>query len=712
MMMMPLIFFTAATLFTSAFGTEAGLGANPVRKVVTLLQNMSKKVEAEGQREEELYEKYKCYCKTTDADVSKSVEEANEKLPQLEATIKESSSSKSQLQQELSDHKGDRAEGEASLAKAAKLREKEHAQFEKDSSDARTNIAAMGKAVKAIEANQAGSAFLQTADGRVWKNLLETSTSISDDDRAAIVSFFTTGNSSGGSSGEIVGILKTIQEETQKDLDEMVAEEEAREKGYVELTAGKRKEIASATSMIETKTERVGVLAVKVSEASDDFEEYAKTLASDQEFLVNLRKGCKAQDDAIAVRKETRSEELTAIADTIKILNDDDALDLFKKTLPSPEVALIQMHATTKSVQKRALYLMNRLPQTTPLSLIEFSLKSKKVDFSKVTQLIDNLVVVLKKEQVDDDKHKAYCEKEFDASDDKKKATERNVSSAESQKAETEGAIEALIAEINALKEGITSLDKNVAVASTQRKAEHAEFSQTAAENQASLGLIEFAKNRMQKFYNPKLYKAPPPQEMSEEDRIFTASGGELAPTPAPGGIAGTGITVFQAQQQGRPAPPPAPVSGDYKKGESGGVIGLMDNLANDLKKEMQEAEFEEKDAQEEYEKLTEDAKKKRASDSEAVTSKETAKANADETLQNTVESLEGARAELIAVKEAIANLHGTCDFLVQNYDTRKQARAQEIEGLTSSRSVLAGSNYSLTQQEDAHNHQTGFLQK
>ena len=30
-----------------------------------------------------------------------------------------------------------------------------------------------------------------------------------------------------------------------------------------------------------------------------------------------------------------RAMELAALADTIKVLNDDDALDFFKKTLPS-----------------------------------------------------------------------------------------------------------------------------------------------------------------------------------------------------------------------------------------------------------------------------------------------------------------------------------------------------------------------------------------
>merc|ERR1711871_10333 len=66
------------------------------------------------------------------------------------------------------------------------------------------------------------------------------------------------------------------------------------------------------------------------------------------------------------------------------------------------------------------------------------------------------------------------------------------------------------------------------------------------AANNAAVQLIEMAKNRMNKFYNPKLYKAPPKRELSEEDRITLNMGGTIAPTAPPGGIAGTGITAFE----------------------------------------------------------------------------------------------------------------------------------------------------------------------
>merc|ERR1719183_3145384 len=137
------------------------------------------------------------------------------------------------------------------------------------------------------------------------------------------------------------------------------------------------------------------------------------------------------------------------------------------------------------------------------------------------------------------------------------------------------------------------------------------------------------AKNRMNKFYNPKQYKAPPKRELSEEERVTLNMGGTLAPTAAPGGIAGTGVEALQTR--GAPPPPPETFGAYSKKSEeSNGVLAMIDMLVADLEKEIQEMEFNEKDDQAEYEQMIEDSAAKRASDSKSLTDKETAKADTE----------------------------------------------------------------------------------
>merc|ERR1719174_3130689 len=116
---------TDALAARSQTQVDAKFAVNPMRKVVTMLQMMAKKVEAEGKKEDELFEKFFCYCDTSKATLGKSIEDAQTKIPQLESDIKESIEEKAKLDQELVQHKTDREEATEAIAKASGIREKE-----------------------------------------------------------------------------------------------------------------------------------------------------------------------------------------------------------------------------------------------------------------------------------------------------------------------------------------------------------------------------------------------------------------------------------------------------------------------------------------------------------------------------------------------------------------------------------------------------------
>merc|ERR1719253_1189707 len=322
--------------------------------------------------------------------------------------------------------------------------------------------------------------------------------------------------------------------------------------------------------------------------------------------------------------------------------------------------------------------------------------------FEKVIKMIDEMVATLKAEQTDDDNKKTYCANQFDESDDKKKSLEKSLSDTEAAIAKTEEGIATLAEEIAALDASIKALDQSVAEATEQRKNEHQDYKELMASDTAAKELLGFAKNRLNKFYNPKLYKAPPKVELSKEDRMFVSEGGTPPPTAAPGGIAGTGIKVFaQVNVHAQDAPPPPPEApGAYKKksGENSGVLAMIDLLVQDLDKEMTEAETAEKDAQADYEQLMADSAAKRAADSALLTEKSANKANMEADLQAHKESHASLSNDLGATLQYIASLHAECDWLMKFFEMRKEARASEIDALGNAKAVLSGADYSLLQ--------------
>jgi peptidoglycan hydrolase CwlO-like protein len=590
------------------------------------------------------------------------------------------------------------------VASATALREKEAASFAKESSDLKTNIAALKSAYTSIEKGMSG-AFLQTSTASILKQL-SINMELSSVDREELTSFLTQGQGGGyvPQSGQIVGILKEMDDTMTKALEVAVAEETASIKTYNELMSAKTKEINALTKSIESKIAKVGELGVALVTQKEDLDDTTKSLVEDEAFLKDLDKNCKTKEDEWAVRCKVRAEELLAIADTIKLLNDDDSLELFKKTLPTP--SLLQLQSSQQSVRTQALTALQGGRGDFRLDLISLALKGKKVSFDKVMKMIDDMVVLLGKEQTSDDEKKEYCEKTIDKTEDDLKELELTVSDLGKKIADLEETIATLASEIDALEDGIKSLDKQVAEATEERKQEHAENVETLANDNAAKELIGVAINRLNKFYNPKLYVAPPKRVLTEEESITVNMGGTLAPTAAPGGIAGTGIEAMFAQAQVAPPPPPETFGAYAKKGEeSNGVITMLDMMVADLDKEITEIETEEKENQAEYETFMKDSADKRANDAKSIADKESAKADSEAALIKTKEEKASTTKEAMASAEYLAEVHGDCDWLLSNFQMRKDARAGEVESLTKAKAVLAGADYSLLQSARVHRH-------
>merc|ERR1719160_1174475 len=316
-------------LLVPASSLELSMSANenPIRRIVNLLQGTQKKVEEEGEKMEEMFEKYMCYCETNTKSLAVSIDELTEAVPQGEASVKGLTETKAQLEEELKTHKADREAANGAIEEATAQREKDKAAFDAYSAEAKANIAAVEKAVAAIRKGM-GDAFLQTNSAQLLQKVLLQTTKLSDFDQEEMASFLQ-GKMGAGGTGEIVGILSQMGEEMAADLKEAEEEEASSVQDFEALTAAKNKEIAAATSAIEDKTERVGKVAVDIVNAK-------QALADDTSYLAELKKSCAEQTKLFDIIKKTRAEELAAIGATIKILNDDDALDLFKKTLPSP----------------------------------------------------------------------------------------------------------------------------------------------------------------------------------------------------------------------------------------------------------------------------------------------------------------------------------------------------------------------------------------
>jgi len=442
---------------------------------------------------------------------------------------------------------------------------------------------------------------------------------------------------------------------------------------------------------------------VAIVQDQNGLDDAKEELADNQQQLASMTTTCAEKTKEFQVRSKLRAEEVAAISEAIAILNDDDALDVFKKAVPassfvqSGSVGFLQAKQGKASALTKAQTILSAAAlkfDSKPLALISFSMRSKiklaaktgvkAQNFGMIMNMIDNMVKILGEEQDEDDKHKEYCEAELDKSGDEEKATTDKIASLDATVTELTDSAATLKEDIATLTGEIKELDKSVAQATAQRKAEHAEYTTNAALNEAANALLEKAKQRLNKFYNPTLYKAPPKKELSMEDSLYVKAGREE--------FAG----LVQIRSHSRVAQAPEVFSGiqQPKREKSTGVIALMNMMQSDLQSDMKDAEADEKGAQKEYEDLMTDSAASRAQSAKSITDKEASKAQMETKLQETKEAKALTTETLEDISLTVNHLHTSCDFIMENYDTRKEARSNESESLKNSKSVLSGADF------------------
>jgi len=396
-----------------------------------------------------------------------------------------------------------------------------------------------------------------------------------------------------------------------------------------------------------------------------------------------------------------RSEEVKAISEAVGILNDDDALDVFKKAKGAALVQKIQVKTYDALLQvtqqHRVLLRSHGKSREEP----EPSTKDAAADM--VSHMVDGMVAVLHDADVSDEHKKEWCSNETEISHkieaDKKSFIEQKAA----EISDEEDQIATLADEITALTTKIADLDKMVHEMTQERKAEHQEFVDSFATSTTAVRLIGKAIQRLEKFYSPNKYNK---EKKAVEQAALKKAGLSLvqplavarrAASLLPGGfdsliqVGSTSMSRFRKEvREGvDPVVLPTTPGGAVEKRETDGVMGLMNDFVTDLKLDMTESETEEKFNAKEYVRIMTDAKETRAQDVKSSNQKKADKATLAQKLVENKDQKQLAEEEHHNLELYIVQLHTECDFLVQNFEVRHDDRVDEETGLEEAKTIV-----------------------
>lgn len=654
-----------------------------------MLQVMQKKVTEEGETEQQLFNQYMCYCSSSQKTLAQSINEAETKIPQLESEIKAGNAEKSQLTSDITQAKADRDAADKSIQEATSLRNKEAAAFAKEDTENKANVAAMAGALTSLRKGT-GAAFLQTASASTLRQLAVDS-DLPEWDRHALTSFLSSDqtedsdeDASAPSSDEIIGIISQMHETIGKEIVEAAGVEKASIESFNSLVSAKSKEVTALKIDIQTKTARLGEVGVQLVNLAQDLADTTKQLENDRKFLADLKRGCDSKNAEWGERSKTRQDELVALGETIQILNDDAASHLFKKTMATP--SFIQIQESSKEVLDDAREaLKSGQDQRDPrLNLLSMAMRGKKVNFDKVVAMVDKMALLLAKEQTDDDNKKAYCTSELDQAEDDKKNFAETISDHEKNIANAKDMYSTLADDIAQIAAGIKALNKAVAEATKQRRAQNTAYQEELAANNAAISILNMAKDRLKKFYEPKTRSAA----------LISASRQHATRHKAAKSAVQEAFSFVQTSSDVKPADAPDTWGDKSAKSDSSGILGMLDTLIKNAQKQVVEMQVEEKDAQFEYEQFMKDSSEKHAADAKAISVKESAKAEVEAGVQKRGKALKVSSQEAVSNGEYLESLHKECDWLLKHYSVRQQARTAEIASLKQAKAVLTGADF------------------
>jgi chromosome segregation ATPase len=642
-------------LFVLATGAAA---VSPVAKVIELLDELTAKVKGDLAAEETMMAEYSKWCDSESNEKEDAITSAKRTIGDLEAEIADASARISELGTEVEELAGKISGAEADLKNATGIREDEKAAFTDSESELVDTVDGLERALVVLKRGQ--TSFLQARDkdemekltmglGKIieanWVNkkdkaavqaLLQSKSADTDEDLSLQPQAAVSGYQSQGS-----GILDTIsdmKEKAESTLSDARTAEMKAAHEYEMLKQSLEMEMSTMKKrMSEATTEKSGLEESK-SSAEEELASTKKALADDEKYLEELTQSCSMKAKEWATRQKDAAGELAAIAKAKEVLESGVKvfLQVSSKTHSKDE--------ETSAKRDRVISILSKIEDHSYLFSQLRSETRAGGPFDKVKGLIESMISRLQKEAAEEADTKAFCDKE--TSESKAKQAELTASSDKSQVRieKATATIAELKQKIKALQEQMAEMDAAQAEATALRNKEHEEYLKASKDYKDSAEAVANAIAVLQDYYS---------------------SG-----------------SFVQAKE--------APELGGAKTDIASTIMSMLEVAESDFTSLLAEAEASEKEAQSNYDKLTEQNTITKTTNTGEVKGMEATVKSEETSLLNYKEDFATTGKELDAVLAYLDKLKPQCETKVMSYAERVAKREAEIEGLKEALEILS----------------------
>lgn len=647
-----------------------------------LLGSLQEQILGEADVGHKQYNEFSNMCEKRSMELQFEIKTATSEVDDLKATIEKAADDEAALDTDIEELSGTMSSSEADLKAATAIRTKEAGDFAEDQKDLIDTIGKMERAIRILEQQQkeakAGSfvqegtrkeearratAFLQamsaivdasglaSADQEKLASLLETENGDGDSDTEDdMESDLATYNAAKGSAS-VTATLEGLLEKAQAQLEAARTKETQERFAFENFKASLERKIAVTTKDMNDAKKSKAEAGQTRAQAQGDLEVVQKDLAEDKVALENLHQECMAKASDYEEVTKARGEELKAVAEAKKILQEVSGQSSDEGASALQRVSFVQTKSKSSllSPSQAALNFLRSLQkEEVAPSLVQLIHKVESVmrdsavtaadPFRKVKSMLQNMLDSLTKEMDEEASHKKYCDKEM-------KETKKSKSVKEATEEKLQTKIDTQSSDVMSLKEQVAILQKELlAIVQTQqemdrlRQTEKAAFAKNKPEVEQGYAAVKKAMQVLRSYYS-------------------------------------------QDKEDGN----------SYGQGAGTTIIGMLEVVEADFAKSLSSLDEEEQSAQSRYDKQTAENEKAKAIKQTDITFKTKQGKSLGKSVSELSADLDGVQNELDAVNEYFRQLQEECVAKAEPYEERRKRQEKLLQGLQDALQILQG---------------------
>jgi hypothetical protein len=681
----------SSLLATLCVTSEAAtLQQSPINRLVGLITELKAKVEADGKKEQQSYDKFACWCENTLARKAAAIADGKDNIEKLQTLIEKLNGDLGAHSAEIDQLKKDIAQNLAAQKEATELRTKENDEFETSKNENEQCTGALEAAIKVLTGAGTGKkGFLETMQqaqlmsvvSGVRKTLKKLPENLSDKDVDLLKNFLSAPEKYAGhatsmaqvgatnpfgdyapQSTQIQGILKGMYDAFTSDIEKNNAEEADAQKAFEELMATKKQEQETLEITLKKQESDSAHKNKELADSKVTRDDTKAQVDADEKFFEETKQGCKDKAAEWSERSRLRTEELTGITKAIEILTSPEA----QATFDSSATTFLQTVSKSEAHAKRELAftsLRKLASKFNSLSVAKLALATRNGGhFDKIMVMIDDMVATLRKEEAEDIAHRDRCQSAQNKNGNDKADLNNDITKAGDKLTRLGDKEDELKATISSLEDSLSKTKGDMEELLEMRNEEVEAFRKALKDDADAVALIEQAIVAISGYYKKNKI---PLEFMQKKEPEYTVD-----PDKAP-------ETTFS--------------SSGSRKSESGGIVAIMEMIKEDTINEMETSKKDDARAQKNYEKERSALEGTFKADEAAKIEAEKELADTEQAIADTEEAKGAAAADLAEEQKLAQSIEKDCAWVESHFDSRRDARKAEIAGLQEAKNFLAG---------------------